>query len=140
MALDISLVGFEEVRRPETHVEFTILVKAQGWSHTVAHRYSDFESLHKELKLRYLLSPRMKLPKLPGKQRVKTVLGGLGSADLEKRRASLEGYLRALESNPTSWESQCFAAFLELPESIRHGWLHHHISSSFLSGSRSPSV
>jgi len=133
MALGISITGYSEVHEPERHIEFVIQIRSQGWTQSIQRRYSNFCSLHKDLKLRFRLSPRLPLPPLPGKKVWKRLLGGLDKADLESRRVLLQDYLSALQVHPTALESQSFAHFLDLPEAVRHHWIHHHITTSLSS-------
>lgn len=135
MALDISIISYSEVSEPERHIEYVIRICAQSWVQSIQRRYTSFRNLHKDLKLRFRLSPRQPLPPFPGKKVWKRILGGLEKTDLENRRLQLQEYLRSLQAHPTALESESFARFLDLPEAIRHYWIHHHITSSLSSSS-----
>jgi hypothetical protein len=128
MALDIRVTGAKEVREPEHYIAYQVAVRTPIWSVTVEKRYSNFLELHRVMKLRFRLSPVQTLPKFPGQKIWKQVFGGLGESDIEERKSRLEAYMRELESNPCSWDSQYFIEFLQIPQEVVREWVQFHIA------------
>jgi hypothetical protein len=68
-------------------------------------RYSDFEDLHKNLKITFNL-----LPALPGK----TLFTLKKDADIDKRRMALDTYVKELVKRADLYADPHFAKFLEV--------------------------
>lgn len=89
------------------HTVFILTVKSCCSNWTVYRRYREFGALHKGLLEKF---DERVLPKLPGKK----LLGSSMEADfIEKRRSTLEHYIRSLLSVAASARSEVLSAFLQ---------------------------
>jgi regulator of vacuolar morphogenesis len=104
---NITIPEMRERTHPNKHTVYIISVKGPVRSWNVIHRYSEFDSLHKELTLlRETPEP------LPKKSLMK-----FNSEMLEERRKGLERYLQALlVSRDKVWRtSKAWCDFLQIP-------------------------
>lgn len=83
--------------------ELTVEFIYNKWS--IRKRYSDFEDLHKSLKVTY-----NHLPALPGK----TLFALKKDADIDKRRLGLDIYVKELVKRADIYADPHFAKFLEV--------------------------
>jgi sorting nexin-13 len=79
---------------------------------TIRKRYSDFEDLHKSLKITY-----NHLPALPGK----SLFALKKDADIDKRRLGLDVYIKELVKRADVYADPHFAKFLEVRSWIFRG-------------------
>jgi len=79
---------------------------------TLRKRYSDFEDLHKSLKITY-----NHLPGLPGK----SLFALKKDADIDKRRLGLDVYIKELVKRADVYADPHFAKFLEVRSWISRG-------------------
>ncbi|KAJ3093630.1 intercellular trafficking and secretion [Physocladia obscura] len=83
---------------------------------TVRRRFQDFSWLHKALTDEY---PYVILAALPGKHRMEYITGDrFNSEFLEKRKASLDNYMKRLAKHPLIAQSQILRRFLESNEIV----------------------
>ncbi|OCF40080.1 hypothetical protein I317_06093 [Kwoniella heveanensis CBS 569] len=110
---DITIISTKTVEQPKVHTVYVIQISTPTRTWTVQRRYSDFVSLHAELKSSVGKEPPGTLP-----AKHWSLTGRLGDEKMiRERRVVLEQYLRLiLTSKDASWrQAYGFKDFLSLP-------------------------
>ncbi|WVF66230.1 hypothetical protein IAT40_000970 [Kwoniella sp. CBS 6097] len=121
---DITIISTKTVEEPKVHTVYVIQISTPTRTWTVQRRYSDFVSLHAELKSSVGKEPPGNLP-----AKHWSLTRGLGDEKMiRERRVVLEQYLRLiLTSKNASWrQAYGFKDFLSLPTSLPSTSNSHH--------------
>lgn len=108
---------FTELVAGKSKVFFELTVEFIYNKWTLRKRYSDFEDLHKSLKVTYT-----HLPALPGK----SLFALKKDADIDKRRLGLDVYIKELVKKNDLYSDPNFAKFLE----VSSNWMDSNFVSS----------
>jgi hypothetical protein len=104
-------VSFQQVIRQATHNEYVIALRCHGETWSIQRRYSNFATLHAELK-REFPPPYLARHILPAKR----MIGANTPEFLAERKMLLEHYLRELFNDPVVCQSASFRRFVEYDE------------------------
>lgn len=119
MDLDVLKVKFTHsntVRDKKPYTIYEIEVRSSSTITWVVYkRYSSFHQLHQELVRVLPAEQRINMPQLPPKRLTRS----LAVEFVEKRKAELQDYLRALLETPGLVHSPVILSFLEVPDSVR---------------------
>ncbi|KAJ3163489.1 hypothetical protein HDU86_000068 [Geranomyces michiganensis] len=112
----VQVPSLTHVTTPHPHITYTISLRGPFRSWTVHKRFSEFDTLHKDLTAEMGVAPAVQLP-----PKHFSVFGGSNLTDpvkIEERRRGLEAYLRGiLYAGDTRWRrSKAWTAFLGISE------------------------